>query len=88
MKIKINYGRTELAKQVLKLDVLAVGDAFAVIVQFNGNNIHRTVRLHSEKGADGLMKGIAEYVKTNEFPWEDRVGMRLWKQLPTHDLPF
>ena len=88
MKISTNYGRSDIAKQRLELDIIAVGDAFAVTAQFNGNNTHRTVRLHSEKGADGLMKGIAEYVKKNEFPWESRIGVRLWKQLPTHSLPF
>ena len=88
MKIKTSYGRSDIEKQVLELGVIEVGDAFAVTARFNGNNTHRTVRLHSEKGAEGLMKGIAEYVKKNEFPWEDRIGVRLWKMLPSHDLPF
>ena len=88
MKVSTTYGRSDIAKQALELSVLPVGDAFAVTAQFNGNNTHRTIRLHSEKGAEGLMKGIAVYVKKNEFPWEDRMGVRLWKQLPTHDLPF
>ena len=88
MKINTTYGRSDIEKQQLELGVLPVGDAFAITARFNGNNTHRTVRLHSEKGAEGLMKSIAVYVKTNEFPWESRIGVRLWKQLPTHDLPF
>ena len=88
MKITTSYGRDDIAKQKLELGVIPVGDAFAVTAQFNGNNTHRTVKLHSEKSAKGLLEGIAVYVKTNEFPWEDRIGVRLWKQLATHDLPF
>ena len=88
MKINTTYGRSDIAKQRLELSIISVGDAYAVTAQFNGNNTHRTVKLHSEKGAKGLLEGIAVYVKKNEFPWEDRQGIRLWKQLPTHDLPF
>ena len=88
MKITTTYGRNDIAKQALELSVLPVGDAFAVTAQFNGNNTHRTIKLHSGKEAEILMKGIAIYVKKNEFPWEDRMGVRLWKQLPTHSLPF
>ena len=99
MKITTTYGRSDIAKQKLELSVIAVNlsgteqtrvhqSGYAVTAQFNGNNTHRTIRLYSEKGADGLMKGIAEYVKENEFPWEDRLGSRLWKQLATHTLPF
>ena len=88
MKITTTYGRDDIAKQKLELAILPVGDAFAVTAQFNGNNTHRTIKLHSQKGADLLMAGLAEYVKKNEFPWEDRLGVRLWKQLPTHSLPF
>lgn len=84
--VHTTYGRNDIPKAKLELTVVPVGNMFGVFARFGNNGFHRTIKLYEADTAQVLLKALAKYVKSHEFPWMDDLGVRQWSKIEQHGM--